>query len=356
MYIQAIVNLSALQHNLKQVKKFAPKSKVLAMIKSDAYGHGLISVANAFYEADFLGVAHLEEAIQLRQANIKNKIVLMLGAGLPEELILAQHHNLEIVVHHPSQIEILKNTQLPAPMKVWLKIDTGMHRLGVLPEETENLYQKLTSIKNVDTEIKFITHLANAFNLTKDQTSKQIKTFDELIKNFPGEKSIANSAGIIGWPQSHVDIVRPGIMLYGVSPFMDKIGKDFNLLPVMTLQSKLIGINSIKKGEGVGYGGRWSCPENMKVGAIAIGYGDGYSRYVKDGTPILIRGKRCAVIGNVSMNIVTIDLRACPEAQINDTVTLWGDDLPVEEIASYANTIPYTLLCGVHPNNISYIE
>lgn len=356
MHMQAIVNLSALKHNLEQVKKIAPNSKVLAMVKSDGYGHGLISVAKTFHDADFLGVAHLEEAIQLRQANINNQIVLMLGVGLSEELILAQHHNIEIIIHHPSQIEILKNTQLPASIKVWLKIDTGMHRLGVLPEEAQHLYQKLLSLKNVDPEIKFITHLANAFNLTTDQTSKQIKIFNELIKNFPGEKSIANSAGIISWPNSHMDIVRPGIMLYGVSPFTNKIGKDFNLLPVMTLQSKLIGINSVKKNEAIGYGGRWCCPEDMKVGVVAIGYGDGYSRYVKDGTPVLIRGKRCAVVGNVSMNIVTVDLRPCPDAKINDTVTLWGDDLPVEEIASYANTIPYTLLCGVHPNSISYIE
>lgn len=344
---RAYVDVSALQHNFARVKALSPRSAVMAMIKANGYGHGAVRVARALQAADALGVACVEEALELRAAKITQPIVIMSGISTPEELQLAAANHLQIVVHHSSMVEIILQTPLPQSVAVWLKIDTGMHRLGIDPEQTISLYQQLSHCSAVQRPIGLMTHFAAADNPDQETTQRQLQVFADVTKDLPGPKSLANSAGIFAWPGSHADWVRPGIMLYGISPLADKNGDALGLRPALTLESKLIAVNALKRGDAVGYGGTWTCPEDMQVGVVAIGYGDGYPRYAKNGTPVLIDDIQCPLIGRVSMDMITVDLRRCPQAQINDKAILWGDGLPAEEIARFADTIAYTLLCGI---------
>jgi alanine racemase len=228
-----------------------------------------------------------------------------------------------------------------------------MHRLGFSIEEAGQAYEYLLNSHSVIKPFHIMTHLANAYDSDDPLTEKQCKQFASFVGGleFAEQTSIANSAGILGWnqlcPGSHGQWLRPGIMLYGVSPFNDSIGKDHELKPVMTLSSELIAVNRYKKGDAIGYGGTYQCEEDMPIGVVAIGYGDGYPRHIATDTPVLINGKHVPVVGQVSMDMLTVDLRECPDANIGDEVTLWGEDLPVEMIADKAGTIGYELLCGV---------
>ncbi len=344
-YPQAQINLAALQHNLQVVKACAPKQKVLAMIKANGYGHGAVRVAQALQQADGLAVASLEEAMTLRDADIQKPIMLTTGIATAAELMTAAE-NEQIVVHHNSHLELLNKTKLKNPIKIWLKIDTGMHRLGFSPEKFPDMYQQLKACVNVHPNFILMTHFADSDIPSKSTTAKQAAIFQALTANLAEEKSLANSGAILAHPETHADWIRPGIMLYGASPIANTIAPEFNLKPVMTLTAKLIAINNIKAGEKIGYGGTYTCQEDMPVGVIAIGYGDGYPRHIKNGTPVLINGVRCPIAGHLSMDMITVDLRNCPNAQVNDIVTLWGEGLPAE-IAGYADTISYTLFCGV---------
>jgi alanine racemase len=344
---QAYINIRALHLNLNTIRKLAPKSKILAMVKGNAYGHGLVAIGKALTEIDAFGVACLSEAIKLRDAGIKVPIVIMSGVFTEVDLHQVVMHDLQIVVHDISQIKLLEATNINQPIHVWLKIDTGMHRLGFLPDDFLNAYSLLEKNPQVRKPIVVMTHLANADNTQKRTTLDQLALFHRYTANLNCPKSAANSAGILAWPDSVQDWNRPGIMLYGVSPILNKTGALHNLLPVMTLKSKLIAIHHLKKGDAIGYGGCWLCPENMPVGVVAIGYGDGYPRHAKNGTPTLIKDVICPLVGRVSMDLITIDLRACPYAKIGDDVTLWGDGLPAELVAKCADTIAYELLCNV---------
>ena len=344
---EARMDLSALQSNLQRVRNAAPSSRVMAIIKANGYGHGMLRVAKALVSADAFGVACLDEALWLRDAGIAQPVLLLEGFYEASELELICRHELAIVVHHEFQIGILEKSRVSAPVHVWLKIDTGMHRLGFDPQQVPNAYRRLTSCRNVAGPLHLMTHLADADSRHDPLTAQQIESFNATVSGFEGERSIANSAAIIAWPQSHGDWVRPGIMLYGASPFNDTVGAAEGLQPVMTLSSKLIAINHFKKGDKVGYGGEWTCPEDMPVGVVAIGYGDGYPRGVSSGTPVVIKNQRVPVVGRVSMDMITVDLRGLPTARTGDTVVLWGGGLPVEEIAQCAKTIPYELLCRV---------
>lgn len=343
----AKINLEALQRNLQQVRKLAPSSKIIAMIKSNGYGHGLLHVAKALNDVDAFGVACLGEGLLLRQAGIKKRTVLLRGFNDATELTQIMKHDLDTVIHNQEQLQVLAQTKLDKPIAIWLKIDTGMHRLGFLPEEITTVYQQLQQNPKIQQPFQIMTHFADADNAAKDTTNNQLAVFAQLTNHMPEPKSIANSAGIINWPEAHADWIRPGIMLYGVSPLADKSGLDLNLKPVMTLQSSLINIKQLKKGDYVGYGGTWQCPEAMQVGVVAIGYGDGYPRHAQNGTPVLINDQECPLIGCVSMDMLTVDLRNNSTAKCGDIVTLWGEDLPVERIATYADTISYELLCGI---------
>ncbi|MGH8119651.1 MAG: alanine racemase [Gammaproteobacteria bacterium] len=345
---RVVINLSALRQNLNRVRTLAPRARVMAIIKTDAYGHGITRVARALASADAFGVACLEEARQLRGSGIVQPVVLLEGAYAAAELQEIVQLELDMVVHDRFQVEMLESARPEKPINVWLKVDTGMHRLGVLPGEFNESWQRLQECRSVAQQVRLMTHLATASERAHPMTRMQLDCFRQLCGHLPVEKSIANSAGITAFPESHADWVRPGLMLYGVSPLSDSTAAEEGLVPVMSLQSELIAIKQLCTGEPVGYGATWHCPEDMPVGVVAAGYGDGYPRHAPSGTPVLLNGARVNLIGRASMDMLIVDLRAQPDARIGDPVVLWGDGLPVEEVARHADTIPYEILCGVH--------
>lgn len=344
---QACIDLQALRHNLRRVRQTAPHSRVAAVIKANAYGHGLIRVARALEDADAFGVANLDEALALREAGVTAPVVVLQGVVDAAELQQAARRNLEVVVHHRGQLEMLERTRLAAPLPVWLKVDTGMHRLGFPPEAMGDAWQRLTACAWVARPLRVMTHLSDAEQRSGEVTRGQLHRFHGAHGALACELSIANSAALLAVPETRVDWVRPGLMLYGASPFTDSVGRDEDLRPAMTLKTRLIAVNRLKRGDCVGYGGSWACPEDMAVGVAAVGYGDGYPRHAPTGTPVLVNGVRAPLIGRVSMDMICVDLRGQPQARVDDPVVLWGDGLPVEEVARHAATIPYELLCRV---------
>ena len=352
---RVVINLGALHHNLARVRELSPKSRIMAIVKADAYGHGITRVANVLSSVHAFGVACLEEARELRAAEISQPVVLLEGPYAASELNEIAHLNLEVVIHDMSQVEMLENVNLTRPVPVWLKIDSGMHRLGFLPELFPQVWQRLHACKSVAEEIRLMTHLASANDRENPMTTIQMECFRNLCRDIKAEQTIANSAGILAFPESHANWVRPGLMLYGASPLIDSHGDTEGLQPVMTLESQLIAVKKLSANEPVGYGATWHCPEDMPVGVVAAGYGDGYPRHAPSGTPVLVNGERVSLIGRASMDMLIVDLRKQPHARVGDPVILWGDGLPVEEIANHAGTIPYELLCGVH-KRLRFIE
>jgi alanine racemase len=304
-------------------------------------------MARALAQADGFGVACLEEALLLREAEIDHPITLLEGPFSGSELAEAARLGLETVIHHAEQLEMIEAARLERPLGCWLKVDSGMHRLGFDPEEVPAVWRRLSEAPAVRPPIRLMTQLASAQERDSDSVTRQLRCFNAATAGIAAERSIANSAAILAWPEAHAEWVRPGLMLYGVSPFGDRAGGDEGLRPVMSLESRLIAVRGVRAGEGVGYGGSWRCPVEMPVGVVAIGYGDGYPRHAAAGTPILVNGKRASLIGRASMDMLTVDLRADPKAAVGDPVLLWGAGLPVEEVARWASTIPYELLCGV---------
>jgi alanine racemase len=343
---QARINLRALQHNFSHVKQAAPGRQVMAIIKANAYGHGLISVAQALPDADAFGVACMEEAISLREAGIGRPIVLLEGLFGPDEIPLIDGYRLDVVVHHESQLQWLTEGQLLHPLDVWLKLDTGMHRLGFAAHGVEDIAARLRQVPQVN-KVRYMTHFSCADDLDNPDTRQQIRVFNEAVATGKGERSLANSAGILGWPASHADWVRPGIMLYGSSPLIGRTAQSLALQPVMTLATKLIAVNACQQGESIGYGADWRCPADTRIGVAAIGYGDGFPRHAPGGTPVLVNGRAASLAGRVSMDMICIDLSTVPNAQVGADVILWGEGLPVDDVAAAAGTIGYELLCGV---------
>ncbi len=343
------LDLAAARHNLSQVRRYAPGAKIMAVIKANAYGHGINRIAQALDESDAFAVARIDEGVELRHAGVRQPITVLQGFICQDELQLLRQHQLDALVHSPWQIDILRQQAADGgePLSVWLKMDTGMNRLGFKSADFNAAYQQLLACPLVKQPINLLTHFANADDLLDDQTRRQIERFHHAIADYPGQRSIANSAGIIGWPNVAGDWVRPGLMLYGCSPFAGKTGGDFGLKPVMSLHSRLIAVKDVAAGECVGYGGAWRCERPTRIGVISIGYGDGYHRHTQTGAPVLVNGLRAELIGRVSMDMLTVNLHDQSKAKPGDPVTLWGDGLPVEEIARHADTIPYTLLCGI---------
>jgi alanine racemase len=347
--LKALINVDALQQNLARIRARVPHQKIMAMIKADGYGHGLVNVAIALKAVDAFGVACLEEAIALREAGVKNRIVLMGGFyHACEELPLIHHLNLELAIHHDEQVSDLKAFQSTThtPIPVWIKINTGMNRLGFKCDQVLAIFETFSQCPFIKHQ-GFITHFANADKRNSRETKAQIDAFFKTVQHLPGEKSLANSAAILGVPDSHADWVRPGILLFGVSPYPDRMGRDEGLLPVMTFQSALIAIQSVKAGEAIGYGGEHVCKKDTRIGVVAAGYGDGYPRLMPTGTPLLVNGQRVPLVGRVSMDMLTVDLSSQPQAKIGDPVQLWGPDLPVESIAAAVGTSAYELLTGL---------
>ena len=349
----AVLNLDAVQHNLQMVRRYAPDAKIMAVIKANGYGHGLQRIAEALQNVDAFAVARVDEGIRLRKAGIKNRIAVLEGFSCGEELDELLDYQLDAVVHSFTQLEIFESRTEQGQIAIWLKLDTGMNRLGFKPKDFHAVYQRLNRCSIIRQPISLMTHLANADDKQDATTLKQIRLFNDTLATLStgiepfNERSIANSAGILAWKEAITDWVRPGVMLYGISPFSDSTGEQLGLKPVMALYSRLIAVKHIAKGDKVGYAGTWICEKPTFLGVVAIGYGDGYPRYAKTGTPVLVNGQRVPLIGRVSMDMITVDLETQPHAKPGDPVTLWGDGLAVEEIALCADTIPYTLVCGV---------
>lgn len=339
---QATIDLAALRTNLGVVRARAPGARVCAAVKADAYGHGLLKAAAALSDADMLAVAELEAALRLREAGESRPLMLLSDPLTGDAVSACAVHELEPVLFNTDQIEALAagNDQL----RVWIKLDTGMHRLGFPAPDAASVYERVSAIGNVDIA-GWLTHLACADDVDDPATDRQLKCFHEATLDLPGTRSIANSAGVCAWPDSHADLVRPGIMLYGASPLVDTSAEALGLVPAMTLRAPLISVGTVAAGERIGYGGTWQAPETMPVGVVAIGYGDGYPRHAPSGTPVLIGGRRVPMVGRVSMDMITVDLRDCPEAALGDTATLWGIGLPADDVASAADTIAYELFC-----------
>jgi alanine racemase len=345
----ATIHLGALRHNLLRLKQLAAPAKVMAVVKADAYGHGLERVARALdSEAEAFAVASLGDGLRLRAAGHRQRIVVLSGPDNAQDIAEMQRLHLDAAVHHESQLEWLDHA-LPAQgrLRIWLKIDSGMHRLGFAPEQVVEVLARLTAMAVVDPDIALMTHFSESEVFDSSRTPTQIARFDAATRSLRGPRSLSNSAAVLGWPDARGDWIRAGGLLYGLSVVEGKCGADFGFRPAMTLMTRLIAINPIKRGEPIGYNGSWTCPEDMPVGVAAVGYGDGYPRSAVAGTPVLVGDQQVPLIGRVSMDLITLDLRAAPKARIGDQVTLWGPQLPVETVAAHAGTISYELTCGM---------
>jgi len=340
---EALIDFNALKHNFQRVKQFAPNSKVMAVIKADAYGHGMLQCAKALHDADGFAVAAISEAIALRESGIQQPITVFQGFQNKQQLVQMQAMNLRPVIYQSWQVEILEQ-QTFNNLSVWLKVNTGMNRLGVSTEEAVELWPRLKKIKSIK-ELGLSSHFANADVPEDVSNQQQIDKFNHLAKTFDAQTSMANSAGLISFSQIQGDWVRPGIMLYGSSPLQNKTATELDLKPVMQLQTRLIAVNHLKKGDAIGYGSLWQCPEDMSVGVAAIGYGDGYPRHACTGTPVSINGQLSQLLGRVSMDAISVDLRGI-NAQCGDPVELWGKHVSVDEVAKSSDTIAYELLCN----------
>jgi len=351
----ATIHTDALRHNLSQVRQRAPHSRVMAVVKADGYGHGLERVARALEGADAFGVAALSDAERLRAVGLSQPIVLLSGFDEPDDLPQLRRLGVDTVVHHASQLEMLEQAPAGEPIRCWLKLDTGMHRLGFAPEDVRGAHARLAATPAVAGDIVLMNHFASSDEFANPQTREQLRVFAEATAGLPGARSLANSAAVLGWPAAHADWVRPGGALYGISVVAGRAGEDFGLRPAMTLSTRLIAVNRIRGGERIGYSATWECPEDMPVGVAAIGYGDGYPRHVPAGTPVLVNGRRADIIGRVSMDLMTIDLRTQPDAKPGDPVVLWGQGLPVETIADAAGTIGYEPVCSI-TRRVRFVE
>ena len=336
----------ALKNNLQQVRRAVPNSKVLAVIKANAYGHGMLAVAEILENADGYAVACIPEGIELRSAGTLHPILILQGHQNLADLKIASELQLRVVIHDAAQLPYFDQLSTHK-IQVTLKIDTGMHRLGIPPEESLSLYHRLKNHPNIDPDIWLMTHLACADELDNPATTLQLDTFTQVTDQTNAPMSIPNSAGILGWQASHSDWIRPGIMLYGSSPFVfeEKGREKYHLQAAMTLTAPLIAIYKLKKDDPIGYGASYHCPKNMIVGAVACGYADGYPRHAGTGAPVIINGIETHTVGRVSMDTLIINLDNIP-AKVGDKVELWGENISVDRVAYHAETISYELLCN----------
>ena len=344
----ATVRLDAIVDNFRLADQLAPASKSIAVIKANAYGHGLLKVAQAL-EAGVpaFAVAFIDEAVQLRDAGIRKPILVLQGATRTADILDAAANDFWLLLHHQEQIEWVLSSGPSDPVNVWLKLDTGMHRLGLAPEALDKIYGDLVSSPNVQQGMVLCTHLACADDMTNPMTSQQVSSIQSVSTKHELAMSIANSAGILCWPETHAEWNRPGYMLYGNSP-MVPIGDDSRgLKPAMSMNSEIIAIRDVKAGQGVGYGIDWVAGRHSKIGTVAIGYGDGYPRHAPSGTPLLVGGQRVPLAGKVSMDAISVDLTDIENVEVGDPVELWGQSLSVNEVAVAAGTIGYEILAGL---------
>ena len=343
---QATINLQALRDNFSLAQSLATDSQTMPMVKANAYGHGMVEVAQALADvAPAFGVACIEEALELRDAGICQPILLLEGTFSADEVNTAALKGLWLMVENHIQKEAVLNADIAQPVNVWLGVDTGMHRLGFPPEEVPEVYQSLSDSRNVNDQIVIASHFACAEDLHNDFTAVQLATFGDAISGFDSVKtSLANSASILGRPDTHRDWNRPGYMIYGASPFEHAQENGDKLKPVMTLSSAVISVRNIDTGEKVGYSGKWCAERPSTIATIGIGYGDGYPRTAPNGTPVLVNGIECPLVGSVSMDMITVDVTDLETVTIGDSVELWGKQLPVNRVAEHCATLGYELL------------
>ena len=346
----AEISLSALHHNARVVRKKTPHAKIAAVVKADAYGHGVKTVVAALERhVDLFAVAYLEEALELR-LSCQHPILVLEGFFDQQELEAAAKQNIACVVHSAYQLALLESFPCTENMDLWLKVDTGMNRLGFSLGEFQKVYATLNAnIKQ--RSLTLMSHLSSADELESDVSARQISVFNKLVGGKNKAVSLSNSAGIMAWPSANTEQyqqwVRPGIMLYGCTPFDNSSGAEDGLQAAMTLRSTIIGLREIDAGESVGYGATWQAERPSRIGVVAIGYGDGYPRHAKTGTPVLVNGQRVPLVGRVSMDMITVDLTDVEGVEIGDAAILWGQGLPAEEVARHAGTISYELLTGI---------
>ena len=343
---RALIDLAALRHNYRLARSLGGH-RALAVVKADAYGHGAVGCALALQdEADGFAVACIEEALALREAGIIGPILLLEGFFDADELSLLVRHDLWTVVHAPWQVEALERTPLPRPLDVWLKLDSGMHRVGIDPADYRDAWRRLRALPHMGAIVK-MSHFARADELDSERTVEQRACFEDAVVDLPGETSLCNSPALLGWPSVRADWARPGLMLYGVSPFPHAYEAAAALRPVMTLESKVIAVRDLAAGEPVGYGARFVTQAPTRIGVVAMGYADGYPQFANAGTPVSIDGRPGRLAGRVSMDMLTVDLTGHPQAGVGSRVELWGNQVRASEVVAHSQTSTYRLLSAV---------
>ena len=347
--IQAHIEMDALENNLQVVRRAAPASRIMAVIKADGYGHGLLRVAEALSAAEGYALLDIQDAVRLREAGFRQTILLLEGFFGAQDLPLLAEYQLTSVIHSAEQIDWLNaypgnGTSGSKKLDVWLKVNTGMNRLGFAPQQLAAVMEQLRHHRAVG-EITLMTHFANADDARG--VAEPLAAFNDLAASYRVARSLANSAALLRYPQTQGDWVRPGIMLYGASPYADVSAQQLGLRPAMTLTSRIIATQQLRSGDEVGYGSMFRAAHAMRIGIVACGYGDGYPRHAPNGTPILVDGQRTVTVGRVSMDMLYVDLSAMPQADVGSSVVLWGEGLPIEEVAHAAGTVSYELMCAL---------
>lgn len=351
--IRALIDCAALRHNLHVVRQRAPNSRLMAVVKANAYGHGIEQIATCMGECqelvDAYAVASVDEALMLRQVGIQQPVVLLEGIFASSEIADVLHHGFEVVLHSYEQLEMLRDVPQTCALRLWIKVDTGMHRLGFQPSELADVWHKLQALNCTNQPIGIMSHFANSDVTDDERNTKQRLQLLAATAALPAQPSLlsmANSAAIVQLPDSHFHWVRPGLMMYGVTP-CDATADALGLQPVMTLVSRVIALKTVAAEEQVGYGGCWQASQDTRLAILAVGYGDGYPRHLPSGTPVLVNGQRVPLVGRVSMDMIAVDVSTLSDIKVGDPAVLWGKGLPIDEIASAAGTISYELLCGI---------
>ncbi|MPZ41906.1 MAG: alanine racemase [Betaproteobacteria bacterium] len=344
--LQASIELSALSHNLSVAQRAAPAARTFAVIKANAYGHGLMRCASALAAADGFALLEIDAAVRLREAGYRQPILLLEGVFDADELAVAAHNGFACALHDPDQVAMLRDLPSNARLDVFVKLNTGMNRLGLRPDSLGEVLERLAANARVRS-VTLMTHFACADD--DRGIAEQLQRFLDAARDRALPHSIANSATILRFPEAHGDWIRPGIMLYGASPFADRPATALGLRPVMTLTSRIIGVQELAAGDAVGYGATFVAKERMRIGVVACGYADGYPRHAPSGTPALVEGVRTGTVGRVSMDMLCVDITRIPGAGVGSPVTLWGEGLSADEVAAVAGTVSYELFCALAP-------
>ncbi|RPI42970.1 MAG: alanine racemase [Betaproteobacteria bacterium] len=342
--IQAVVDLTALRNNLRIARRKAAHARTFAVVKANAYGHGLLRAARAFSEAEGFAILEIDNAVRLREAGYPQPILLLEGAFDARELRVAAEQGFACAIHDPEQAQLMRDLPAGARLDVFVKLNTGMNRLGISPSALGRVMNALRGDEHVRS-LTFMTHFACADDARG--VSEQWQEFSRATQHHRLPSSAANSAAVLRYPEVHADWIRPGIMLYGSSPFADVSADQLGLRPAITLVSEIIGVQDLRPGDAVGYGATFVASRPMRIGIVACGYADGYPRHAPSGTPILVAGVRTETVGRVSMDMLCADISAIPQAGRGSQVTLWGDGLPADEVAAAAGTVSYELFCAL---------